>query len=441
MFGEIEIEENEAFLSGTDTVASFGSHLSPVTIENTQRGYHKGHSLKISSRNCNVRCTRLPKKITKKVSILSRTSVKAAFFTTTGCFENLTQFLDDSIFERSTKTANIRYQLIANSMGDATMDEQINSKPSNQPKSTKISYFTLAINSKTVLLTDISVHILLFISFLWARKQPVQVKQNIHFSEWEAYMNPFKSSQVSGEILYVITWCLPFFILLISFIYQIKRFKNNEKYRLLLNHIPAYWFAFADFVDGLMQYTLAVLLTSFTVQFIKFLAGRPRPDMFSRCWPDKSLLASHTFEFRRSLSMNPDDFIHTCKNDSLSDETTNTIIMNSAFKSFPSGHAGYSMAGCMSVALYLIGKFGTFSKRGRSNAVTLVLPGLLVFLSIYTGLTRLEDFKHHPGDILVGWAIGAVFAWVSYTIYFPPVGSNKSRYSYRQLSMLERLAD
>ena len=57
MFGEIKIEENEAFLSGTDTVASFGSHLSPVTIENTQRGYHKGHSLKISSRNCNVRCT------------------------------------------------------------------------------------------------------------------------------------------------------------------------------------------------------------------------------------------------------------------------------------------------------------------------------------------------------------------------------------------------
>jgi len=384
-------------------------------------------------------------KITKKVSILSRTSIKAAFFSTTDCFNIFTGFLEDSIFEKSTKTANIRYQLIDNSMGDATVNEPFNSKtsnqPSNQPKSSKISYFNLAINSKTVLLTDIFVHTFLFISFLWARKQPVQVKQNIHFSEWEAYMNPFKPSQVSGEMLYFITWCLPFFILLISFFYQIKRFKNNEKYRLVLNQIPPYWFAFADFVDGLMQYTLAVLLTSFTVQFIKFLVGRPRPDMFSRCWPDKSLLASRTFEFRRNLSMNPDDFIYTCKNDSLTDELTQSTRMNSAFKSFPSGHAGYSMAGCMSIALYLIGKFGTFSKRGRSNAVTLVLPSLLVFLSIYTGLTRLEDFKHHPGDILVGWAIGAVFAWVSYTIYFPPVGSNKSRYSYRQLSMLERLAD
>jgi len=425
------MEENVTLLdSGEENVASF----SPVTVENTQRGWH---SLKITSRNCN----RLPQKITKKVSILSRTSIKAAFFSTSGCFKNFSEFLEDSFFEKSTKAANIRYQLIDNSMGDAAVDEPLNSKPSNQPKSTKISYFTLAIHSKTVLLTDMFVHIFLFISFLWARSQPVQVKQNIHFSEWEAYMNPFKPSQVSGEMLYVITWFLPFFILLISFIYQTKRFKNNEKYRLVLNQIPAYWFAFADFVDGLMQYTLAVLLTSFTVQFIKFLVGRPRPDMFSRCWPDKSLLASRTFEFRRGLSMNPDDFIHTCKNDSLTDEFTQNIRMNSAFKSFPSGHAGYSMAGCMSVALYLIGKFGTFSKRGRSNAVTLVLPCLLVFLSIYTGLTRLEDFKHHPGDILVGWAIGAVFAWVSYTIYFPPVGSNKSRYSYRQLSMLERLAD
>merc|ERR1739838_1187856 len=79
-----------------------------------------------------------------------------------------------------------------------------------------------------------------------------------------------------------------------------------------------------------MQYTLAVLLTSFTVQYVKFLAGRPRPDMFSRCWPDKTLLASKTLEFRRNLSMNPDDFISTCNNDTI----TQNYRMSSAFNLF-----------------------------------------------------------------------------------------------------------
>merc|ERR1712157_566089 len=99
------------------------------------------------------------------------------------------------------------------------------------------------------------------------------------------------------------------------------------------------------------------------------------------------------------------------------------------------------MAACMSICLYLIGKFGTFSKRGRSNACTLVIPFLAIFVSIYTGLTRLEDFKHHGSDILAGWIIGTVFAVVTYSIYFPSIFSSKSRYSHRQLSMLERLSD
>jgi len=92
MFGEMEMEENVTLLdSGEENVASF----SPVTVENTQRGWH---SLKITSRNCNVRCTRLPQKITKKVSILSRTSIKAAFFLNKRSFQKLFRIPGGLIF-------------------------------------------------------------------------------------------------------------------------------------------------------------------------------------------------------------------------------------------------------------------------------------------------------------------------------------------------------
>lgn len=42
-----------------------------------------------------------------------------------------------------------------------------------------------------------------------------------------------------------------------------------------------------------------------------------------------------------------------------------------------------------------------------------VLQFFLVLLAVYTGLTRISDYRHHPSDVLTGYIQGALTAyWV-----------------------------
>lgn len=41
----------------------------------------------------------------------------------------------------------------------------------------------------------------------------------------------------------------------------------------------------------------------------------------------------------------------------------------------------------------------------------------LVLLAVYTGLTRISDYRHHPSDVLAGYVQGALTAyWVVSTL-------------------------
>ena len=43
-----------------------------------------------------------------------------------------------------------------------------------------------------------------------------------------------------------------------------------------------------------------------------------------------------------------------------------------------------------------------------------ILP---VCLSIYTGITRITDYWHHPWDVVTGWAIGGLVARLGASMY------------------------
>lgn len=45
------------------------------------------------------------------------------------------------------------------------------------------------------------------------------------------------------------------------------------------------------------------------------------------------------------------------------------------------------------------------------------LQFFLVLLAVYTGLTRISDYRHHPSDVLAGYVQGALTAyWVVSTL-------------------------
>nr|XP_009924906.1 PREDICTED: lipid phosphate phosphohydrolase 1-like [Haliaeetus albicilla] len=74
--------------------------------------------------------------------------------------------------------------------------------------------------------------------------------------------------------------------------------------------------------------------------------------------------------------------------------------------SFYSGHSSFSMYCMLFLALYL-------QARMKGDWARLVRPTLqfgLIAASIYVGLSRVSDYKHHWSDVLTGLIQGAVVA-------------------------------
>jgi membrane-associated phospholipid phosphatase len=83
----------------------------------------------------------------------------------------------------------------------------------------------------------------------------------------------------------------------------------------------------------------------------------------------------------------------------VADDDTVQLLSHAADNSFPSEHAAGALA------LALIGALAW--SRGR---YAFLAAGLAV------GVARVAGGLHYPGDVLVGWAIGAISAWAGWMI-------------------------
>uniref|UniRef100_A0A7M4ED25 Phospholipid phosphatase 3 n=2 Tax=Crocodylus porosus TaxID=8502 RepID=A0A7M4ED25_CROPO len=78
-----------------------------------------------------------------------------------------------------------------------------------------------------------------------------------------------------------------------------------------------------------------------------------------------------------------------------------------ARKSFFSGHASFSLYTMLYLVLYLQARF---TWRG-ARLLRPLLQFTLIMMAFYTGLSRVSDHKHHPTDVLAGFAQGALVAY------------------------------
>uniref|UniRef100_A0A3Q3XBQ8 Phosphatidic acid phosphatase type 2/haloperoxidase domain-containing protein n=1 Tax=Mola mola TaxID=94237 RepID=A0A3Q3XBQ8_MOLML len=125
----------------------------------------------------------------------------------------------------------------------------------------------------------------------------------------------------------------------------------------------------------------------------KLSVGRLRPHFLSVCRVTYA-----------SLNCTPGTYVPTvncCQPDHRLEEE--------ARKSFFSGHASFAMYAMLYLAFYL-------QARLTWRGARLLRPALqffLILLAVYTGLTRISDYMHHPSDVLVGYIQGALTAyWV-----------------------------
>ncbi|XP_043832821.1 phospholipid phosphatase 1 isoform X3 [Dromiciops gliroides] len=120
----------------------------------------------------------------------------------------------------------------------------------------------------------------------------------------------------------------------------------------------------------------------------KYSIGRLRPHFIAVCDPDWTKLNCS------------DGYIENvpCQG--------NSAEVNQGRLSFYSGHSSFSMYCMLFLALYL-------QARMKADWARLVRPTLqfaFIALSIYVGLSRVSDYKHHWSDVLTGLIQGAVVA-------------------------------
>lgn len=189
---------------------------------------------------------------------------------------------------------------------------------------------------------------------------------------------PFKEDTISYQLLMGIM--IPLALLLIVFgecfsIYLRSRASFSYEY------VACVYKAVGSFVFG------AAVSQSLT-DIAKYTIGRLRPHFLTVCKPHWSLIdckAGYIENF-------------TCTGD--------PTLTNEGRLSFYSGHSSFSMYCMLFLALYL-------QSRMRAGWARLVRPTLqfsLIAASLYVGLSRVSDYKHHWSDVLTGLIQGAAVA-------------------------------
>ncbi|XP_008289373.1 phosphatidic acid phosphatase type 2D [Stegastes partitus] len=129
----------------------------------------------------------------------------------------------------------------------------------------------------------------------------------------------------------------------------------------------------------------------------KLSVGRLRPNFLSVC--------NITYA---SINCTTGSYVHQvdCRQ-------PNHKMVEEARKSFFSGHASFAMYTMLYLAFYLQARL---SWRG-ARLLRPLIQFLLVMIAIYTGLTRISDYRHHPTDVLTGFIQGGLTAyWVAFYI-------------------------
>ncbi|XP_053267502.1 phospholipid phosphatase 1 isoform X2 [Pleuronectes platessa] len=160
---------------------------------------------------------------------------------------------------------------------------------------------------------------------------------------------------------------------------HLNRIKSKSSFG---NYVASVYKAIGTFLFG------AAMSQSLT-DIAKYSIGRLRPHFLDVCKPDWSQIDCSSGGYIENF---------TCTGDATK--------VNEGRLSFYSGHASFSMYCMLFLALYL-------QARLQVEWARLLRPTIQFFLiaaTVYTGFSRVSDYKHHWSDVLTGLLQGALMA-------------------------------
>ncbi|XP_026209652.1 phospholipid phosphatase 1 isoform X2 [Anabas testudineus] len=192
---------------------------------------------------------------------------------------------------------------------------------------------------------------------------------------------PFKEDTISYQLLGGVM--VPVTMLTMIFgeclLVYLKRIQSKSSFG---SYVAYVYKAVGTFLFG------AAMSQSLT-DIAKYSIGRLRPHFLDICRPDWKLINCTSGAYIENFNC-----------------TGDLTKVNEGRLSFYSGHSSFSMYCMLFLALYL-------QARLQTEWARLLRPTIQFFLiaaSVFTGLSRVSDYKHHWSDVLTGLLQGAIMA-------------------------------
>ncbi|CAL4096572.1 unnamed protein product, partial [Meganyctiphanes norvegica] len=220
---------------------------------------------------------------------------------------------------------------------------------------------------------------------------------------------PYHSSTVSNGMLMCIMFILPIVVFIIVEWWRLRSQDSGIKSSKICgrNIHPLLGAAGASFGIYWLGLTVAFMIN----MLIKFSIGRLRPHFIEVCKPDWSQIQCYTSDGKPAY-VDP----IPCTGEQ------NSKMLNSRL-SFPSGHASLSMFTMLYLTIYL----HVHLRMRYTCVLRVIFQVAFLTIALYTGLSRIHDYKHHWEDVLAGFVEGIIEAllWTNYVANLVP---KKSRH-------------
>ncbi|XP_003744847.1 putative phosphatidate phosphatase isoform X2 [Galendromus occidentalis] len=216
------------------------------------------------------------------------------------------------------------------------------------------------------------------------------------FCDDESLRHPYHDSTVTSSVLYAYGFTLPIFTIIL-----VETITSRSDVTGILPQFdkPFLTYKVPNLVQSIYHNIWPFLMGAAVQQMVtdiaKYTIGRLRPHFIAVCNP-KNL---------EELCKVPYKYVEVYECESKYSEGH----LKEVRLSFPSGHSSFSMFCMLWIVLYLQKRLTCPCV--NVQAVKLLLQSGFFYITWYTSMSRISDYKHHWSDVLSGMLIGAAICF------------------------------
>lgn len=199
--------------------------------------------------------------------------------------------------------------------------------------------------------------------------------------------------RVSGPMCLVLAATVPLVVMTLFTFVKHRKQKDEAWHLLQVSLLGAY---------------LTVSVDGVVTDILKNWVGRPRPDFLARCGAKSSTPL--------------DVFVDV----SVCTGPLGGGALVDGMRSTPSGHLSISFSAFLFLSMWLFGQLQLLVNVSTNPVYLYLVAGSPLLLAAYVALSRVQDYRHHFVDIILGSILGCTVAIVVYRKFFNSVIGPKS---------------